>query len=207
MQKDNHLDDVEQGLSCCIKVDGKRYPFCERCPYKEAESGTCSTVRVLMADALSEIQRQKKHIEELEELLYQGGCDGLNACSVMSCPYYNASHVRMEETKAAIILGLQTENEKLTAKINDLQTVQTPRVMTLEEVKQWNRLKRNEKQPVYIENINDPDKIWAYDGDFRVSFCSYKLANGYVYDGYGFSWRCWTFRPTRKQRDETPWES
>ena len=107
------------------------------CPYwylmNDPNMGIDECTSQLARDALSLLKAQQKHIKELEELLYKGGCDGLNACSVKSCPYYNASHVRMEETRAAIILELQAENEKLKAQINDLQTAKTPRVMTLEE--------------------------------------------------------------------------
>lgn len=88
---------------------------------------------------------------------------------------------------------------------------QEPRVMTLEEVREW-------KQPdVWIEN----DKA-NFIGDYiepagRMEFAflsSIVVGNKKHPDGtpitmdeqYGKKWRCWTARPTDKQREETPWE-
>lgn len=88
----------------------------------------------------------------------------------------------------------------------ELLRAKQPRVLTLEEAKQWNEQNNHEKEPVYIENIHEPDFTYAYVGDFRTSVASYKLSNGHEFDGYGETWRCWTARPTEKQMEETPWE-
>ena len=78
-----------------------------------------------------------------------------------------------------------------------------PRVMTLEEVKQWDAQESHEKEPVYTENIFDPDYTWAYVGNFGFHYVCDKGAD--PYDGYGITWRCWASRPTDKQREATAW--
>ena len=168
----------------------------------------------LLRDTLAILKAQQERIKELEELLYKGGCDGLNACSVMSCPYYNASHVRIEETKAAIIVGLQTENEKLQAKIRELETTRDTRVMTLEEIDKIIYQSSNNYERLFWAESKSITKcsfgVFELDietnGDYEALLigCSWPVC--YRRETYGVRWRCWTSRPTDKQREAVKWE-
>lgn len=82
---------------------------------------------------------------------------------------------------------------------------QEPRVMTLEEAMQWNAQKSYEKDPVYIENIHEPEHTWACLDDLSRSSCGWELRETNPNNGYGVSWRCWTSRPTDEQREAVKW--
>jgi hypothetical protein len=77
---------------------------------------------------------------------------------------------------------------------------QEPRVMTLEEIKAWACKPGSQKDAVYIQNFNDPELVWAYLGRFESD------SGIGQFDGYGYSWRCWTSRPTDKQREQVKWD-
>lgn len=170
----------------------------ECCPYRNGEVRASTCYEQLMTDALSLLKAQQERIKELEELLHEGGCDGLNACSVKSCPYYNASHVRMEETRAAFILELQVENEKLKDQINDLQTAKTPKVMTLEEVLEWAETPAEKRDPIFFEQKEGKGPNgWI---------CNSVCPKDYYLCCLDKDARCWTARPTDEQRKEAKWD-
>lgn len=85
----------------------------------------------------------------------------------------------------------------------ELLKAQEPRLLTLEEVKQYN-------DPVYIE--------CKYRSDWALRCCDIKNTiyfavgwrNGssehFNTDKYGITWRCWTSRPTEEQRKTVKWE-
>lgn len=197
------LKRTTQGLECCGKGNMCR----SHCPYDGPENDIKNCTSQLARDALSLLNTQRERIKELEELLYKGGCDGLNACSVMSCPYYNASHVRIEETKAAIIVGLQTENEKLQAKIRELETTRDPRVMTICEIQSFDGA-------VYVDEPKNPvclKMLYCYEVGQRTYGHGYTFVDSdgdkvfYSAQGFGTKWRCWTSRPTDEQREAVKW--
>ena|GEM_PF-6383752 len=85
--------------------------------------------------------------------------------------------------------------KKQQKRIEELGAAQTARVLTLEEMQQWEIKTIWDKNAVYVENVSDPGYLSAYDGrDFDVNL-----------DGYGISWRCWTQRPTDEQREAEAW--
>lgn len=71
-----------------------------------------------------------------------------------------------------------------------LLKAQEPRVMTLEEYKALAEKPREERDPVWKE-WPSLESTWAIPNQ--------------GYGGYGTSWRCWTARPTEKQRQEVKW--
>ncbi len=98
--------------------------------------------------------------------------------------------------------------ENLHRDVERLMEAQTPRVMTLKEV----------------QALQDNDVVWLEDYD-KVSVISAivnhvwkSLPNMVSFTAmpmrevkanmlwYSVKWRCWTSRPTDKQREATPWE-
>jgi len=67
-----------------------------------------------------------------------------------------------------------------------------PRVMSKEEVDEWNHTKRSVREPVYVEHRYSGE-VFAYSVGF------------YGTCDYGITWRCWTARPTDVQKKEAPW--
>ena len=88
--------------------------------------------------------------------------------------------------------------------IRSLLKAMTPRVMTLEEVKEWSTQAIDKIEPVYIENIHDSESIYAYIGCFGANIGDYGAEDPFA--GYGSTWRCWTYRPTEEQRRKTEWQ-
>jgi len=202
-----------QGLEICIEnIDKVECP--EECPYYKkciAYDRRC-VFQPLLRDTLAILKAQQERIKELEELLHEGGCDGINACDVKACPYYNASHVQLEETKDEKIRELQKE-------IHKLKAAQEPRVMTLEEVAGCVALER--ETPIYMEFgylathagqvIGLIPKYMYFDDENGLSWNVCEGPDQGKKDGvalceYNDIWRCWTSRPTDEQREATPWD-
>lgn len=182
-----------QGLEICIEnIDKVECP--EECPYYEkcmAYDRRC-VFQPLLRDTLAILKAQQERIKELEELLHEGGCDGINACDVKACPYYNASHVQLEETKDEKIRELQKE-------IHKLKAAQEPRVMTLEEVKEWAEmsiLERQKRKPMFCEKRTG-ECGWVHNPAIPKDYYIYAL------DG---QCRYWTDQPTDEQREAVSWQ-
>ena len=86
-----------------------------------------------------------------------------------------------------------------------LLKAQEPRVMTLEEVKDFNW------DYCYLEEERLPGKEYrAVCGDYALtcitwpSVTSMRIQHGD--ESYGKEWRCWTSRPDKATREATPWE-
>lgn len=89
----------------------------------------------------------------------------------------------------------------------------TPRVMTLEEIRDVL------KQPVWKETKSAHEKLYtgwviAYDIQIGHGITGERLGMSepsgrvvwYRLDDYGRTWRCWTLEPTEAQREEETWE-
>lgn len=74
-----------------------------------------------------------------------------------------------------------------------MQSLYSPRVLTLEEYKAEAEKKREYRVPIWEEWITEKQGKW-------------KIPQR-AYEGYGTSWRVWTFKPSESQRSETPWNS
>lgn len=81
-----------------------------------------------------------------------------------------------------------------------------PRVMTLEDIETV-----GDSEPVYIETkisekvnpaIFQPE---CSDGEYACVISSWSKSGFYSFESYYQDWRCWTSRPTDKQREATPW--
>ena len=95
-----------------------------------------------------------------------------------------------------ILRETRNKIKSLYARVEALEAAQTARVLTLEEMQQWEIKTIWDKNAVYVENVSDPGYLSVYDGrDFDVNL-----------DGYGISWRCWTQRPTDEQREAVKWD-
>ena len=88
---------------------------------------------------------------------------------------------------------------------------QTPRVMTLEEVKNFNR-----NEVVWLEDIGKAEiipgivkgrRVWPFT---TVQLTNFMRCDGCTitsYDGdYNIRWRAWTSLPTEEQREAASWE-
>lgn len=118
-----------------------------------------------------------------------GRCESYGYCDDKRCPYY-------ENTRCL---------ESLRKDALELLKAQEPMVMTLEELSALPF-----DTPVVIEEINDEcgwNVFYGIDEENDVCFCGFKAsADYYDLEEYGESWRCWTSRPTDKQRKAVKWE-
>lgn len=83
-----------------------------------------------------------------------------------------------------------------------LLKAQEPRVMTLEEVAY--------AEYVWIEHIRSDDVVVAFPWDIELTDDTYNFicmpnAITEFRSSYGKEWRCWTHRPTKKQREAAKW--
>ena len=92
-------------------------------------------------------------------------------------------------------------------RLEELLAAQTPRVMTLEEVRQFVY-----GSPYIIEtNLpgDEPRLMWGLYSHQGVSGnFDFAITDGRkrLFDAdYGKTWRCWTQRPTKEQREAEPW--
>lgn len=106
----------------------------------------------------------------------------------------------------AIIHGITRETLK-----NAIEALkaQEPRVMTPDEVKN-----APEKSVVWLELKPDEifkEEIYPFVGSgtgWYSCYCSANTTPMFTDDDaeqYGVKFRCWTFRPDEKRREETPW--
>lgn len=90
-----------------------------------------------------------------------------------------------------------------------LLKAQEPRVMTLEELEDWD-------DPVFFETfetdmyyvlIENVEPTAGMDGEFVFVNVVPGEHHRRIWGGehYGRIWRCWTSRPTDAQREATPW--
>lgn len=128
--------------------------------------------------------------------LYEGKCTNRLKIDALS----------LIQQQAEIIHKLQT-------KIHELQTAQTARVMTLEELDAIYQTKER-----HIWPFNTPPWLWmTVNPDVRQTrgfwICwrdiMYSLENDspfYVRENYGKVWKIWTAEPTDEQIKAVPWE-
>lgn len=80
----------------------------------------------------------------------------------------------------------------------DALRAQQPRVLTLEELKSYDR------ETIWFQvKSNHTMKQLTQDGIAALIF----IGLLYDWDGYGTVWRCWTTRPTDEQREAIPWNA
>lgn len=79
---------------------------------------------------------------------------------------------------------------------------QEARVMTLGEVRNWVNSDRVTREPVVIE-IRGGVCAWIIDDEVREIPGEENLTSNL----YGRTWRCWTSRPTKEQREAEPWQA
>ena len=109
------------------------------------------------------------------------------------CPYYkNGCAHKMFDDAIALL------------KEKELQ----PRVMTLDEVK----TAKCSGTPVYVEDVKEHYSEMAFvtvvdgfDEWVHITFHGEKSIFGKRCREYGTKWRCWTSRPTNKQRKAVAW--
>lgn len=109
-------------------------------------------------------------------------------------------------TDAIALIRQQAEKiHELQTKVHELQTVQTARVVTLEEIKDGESYwlsagKEFVTQPVICVHRED---------DARKPYITFVWQFGtFSWDSedYGKRWRCWTQRPTDEQMKDTKWD-
>ena len=82
-------------------------------------------------------------------------------------------------------------------KIRELEILQAPKVMTAKEILAWAETPAEIRKPIYYEP-REGDGRWVIN---TRSPNDYYLV---AFDGDG---RCWTSRPTDKQREAVPWDA
>ena len=98
--------------------------------------------------------------------------------------------------------------------IEELMEEQEPRVLTREELKQF------EGSPCWFESsgtYKDKNGFWIIPVMFRTFSAGIIMSYTSVLDGladygelglseYNKAWRCWSVKPTKKQREVIPWD-
>ena len=83
---------------------------------------------------------------------------------------------------------------------------QEPRVMTLEEIMMFDGAFIVEYNPERLSRCMN----WAmfhFMDEKWVHIWRRRMVEHYAREQYGFTWRCWTSRPTDAQREATPWQT
>jgi len=111
---------------------------------------------------------------------------------------------RLEEAHKDDFVGTGETNWSLMChdvanRLEELLTAQEPRVMTLEEIKDYLDDPGGDKKPLWLEWHSIP----ALSGWVLASQVS-DLMKRYM-DSYNNTWRPWTSRPTDEQREATSW--
>lgn len=91
-----------------------------------------------------------------------------------------------------------------------LLKAQEPRVMTIEEIEQWNQpdvwMEKKDGEPDICGDYLAPMTRMQYGFWYAIIVDGSKhppVLNG---DYYGKEWRCWSARPTDEQREATAWD-
>lgn len=94
----------------------------------------------------------------------------------------------------------QAYNDALEMAIEALQA-QEARVMGVDEVWEWVRKQRVDREPICIE-VKDNICAWIVSDEYWDMQMDINLSS----DLYGRTWRCWTSYPTAAQRKAVKWE-
>ena len=93
----------------------------------------------------------------------------------------------------------------------ELLKVQEPRVMTLEELEDWDGAIFFEayETDMYYALIDDVNLMAGIKGQYSFVNVEPGQWNAHIWGGehYGSIWRCWTSRPTDAQREATQWKA
>lgn len=91
--------------------------------------------------------------------------------------------------------------QKAIAKLKALSKAQEARVMGVDEVWEWVRKQRVDREPICIE-VKDNICAWIVSDEYWDMQMDIDLSG----DLYGKTWRCWTSYPTAAQRKAVKWE-
>lgn len=103
----------------------------------------------------------------------------------------------------------EEEKDAITKAIEAL-TAQEPRLLTLEEIRAWERpdIWCEEKEANFIGEYVTAMGCFEFALMSSVVIGDKKHSDGTPVtreDFYGKTWRCWTSRPTDEQREKEPW--
>ena len=124
--------------------------------------------------------------------------NGLERCLVVGCDDCN------QPDKS----GYPWDCEGFDRMVNDaiaLLKAQEPRVMTLEEIMMFDGAFIVEYNPERLSRCMN----WAmfhFMDEKWVHIWRPRMVEHYAREQYGFTWRCWTSRPTDAQREATSWD-
>ena len=150
----------------------------------------------------------KEQFEKVREGL---GCHSDAFIEEPDCEHcqYDSANCGLEVPSDALSLIRQQAEKihELQTKVHELQTVQTARVMTLEEACVqdvcWLEWRKRGRKPVACRVIMRKD----YAGQpLPYVYRFFEEPTGYSKKNYGKDWRCWTQRPTDEQRKAVKWD-
>lgn len=81
-----------------------------------------------------------------------------------------------------------------------LLKAQEPRVMGVDEVREWIGKQRVDREPICVE-VKDNICAWIVSDEYWDMQMDINLSG----DLYGKTWRCWTSRPSAAEREVTAW--
>lgn len=130
---------------------------------------------------------------ELEKTINAlGRCESYGYCEDKKCPYYECVGCLELLRKDALSLIQQQQ-----ARIKELETAQTARVMTLEEAQKRVEIPLESRDPVFYEDRILERAWWIWNADDRRTYLPA------IIGGIG---RFWTSRPTDEQRKAVKWD-
>ena len=175
---------VIKGLECCIPMTLRNgLADCGNCPYDRKitiDGGITECCHDLMTDALALLKAQETE-----------AADAPKPDSDIWC-WYDITH---NYTSEQVVSALKAQN---------------PQVMTLDEI--------HDSMVVYLEAgtkflgiVDDDGVVLAIGGSERtVAKCFITVWDVNVCgmnDEYNVTWRAWSQRPTKEQREREPWNS
>lgn len=154
----------------------------------------------------------------MSEAQFEKVCKGLECCILRDpddeprcdvCLYEGKCTNRLKIDALALIRQQAEKIHELQTKVHELQTVQTARVMTLEEAIEAVSKKggfvwiEQKSHPLCDAHVSPSNSIFDCQSrkfkDYGKHFIPKK-------NSIRFMWRCWTSWPTDEQREDTKWD-
>lgn len=136
---------------------------------------------------------------------YEKVIKGLECCVAQPLPKCEACPYEADTEEGTCFLMDKMHEDALA-----LLKAQEPRVMTIEEIEQWNQpdvwMEMKDGKPDICGDYLMPMTRMHYEFWCAIIVDGSKHPPALNGDYYGKTWRCWTSRPTDEQREAVKWD-
>lgn len=144
--------------------------------------------------------------------LFEKMCKGLECCATSDlrvckgCPYNG-------QPCSDLCLDALSMLRSQQARIKELEAAQQPSLLTLEEIDHKLNSATKEYETIFWAEVKSLKRIsfgvfnldFSMDGGYEALLLGCSWPFHYRRETYGITWRCWTSKPTDKQREAIPW--